>query len=245
MQRIDPMTAAEYYDWWFYSGLCPGIPTRPANYSFLRDRLSEAGLHLIVLWDLVLDNRGYAETSYAGYQGIYGAAARLAAAARAVGARRLAAFMAAPGKTEVVPETHKELKRLLKTFTARHDSVLAADIARHGDPRSRPGFGKWRARRSRDRLWGENNARYHLADQLPFFAPAMAELRTLLAGGLALTEIADRNRDLARLACCLQHDVPRWASSEQAPEVVAFVEECRRLFHEYPEQLPAWGRPDV
>ncbi len=239
------MTAAEYYNWWVYSGLCPGIPTRPANYAALRDRLSEPGLHLIVLWDLLLDNRGYADTSYAGYQGIYGAAGRIAAAARAVGARRLAAFMAAPGKTDVVPETHKELKRLLRAFVTRHKDALAADIARHGDPRAAPGFAKGRAKRARDRLWGENNARYYVADQIPFFAASMEEFRAHLAGGLTLAEIAGRSRDLARLAVCLQNDVPRWATTEQAPEVVAFVAECRRLFQEYPNQLPAWGRPDV
>ena len=239
------MTAAEYYDWWFYSGLRPGIPTRPANFATLRDQLSEPGLHLIVLWDLLLDNRGYADTSYAGYQGIHGAAARIAAAARAVGAKRLAAFMAAPGKTEVVPETHTVLRRLLKMFAARQDAVLATDIARHGDPRTAPGFRKGRTKRTRDRLWGENNARYYVADQIPFFAATMGELRTLLAGGLTLAEIVGRSRDLAHLASCLRHDVPRWAASEQAPEVVAFVEECRRLFEEYPQEFSAWSRPDV
>jgi hypothetical protein len=235
------MTPAEYYDWWFYSGICPGIPTRPANHAALRERLSTPGLHLIILWELLLDNDGAAETAYVGYQNIYGAAARIEAAARDVGAVRLADFLADLPDSPVVPETHREFKKLLKQFAARHSADLEADIARHGDPRALPGFDKRRARRERELLLGENNGRYQIADRVPHFAEPMRQLRSLLAGGMTLAEISRQNHEMAGMAGCLRYDVPRWASSPQPPEVEAFLEECRRLFQEYPVQLPPWG----
>jgi hypothetical protein len=235
------MTPAEYYAWWFFSGICPGVPTRPTNYAVLRERLSAPGLHLIILWELLLDNDGFAETAYVGYQGIYGAAERMEAAAWEVGAERLAAWMSALPDPTVVPETHRELRSLLKRFAARHTADLTADITRLGDPRTAPGFDKRRARREREVQVGENNARYQISDRIPFFAEPMAELRSYLARGMTLAEISRQNEEMAGLACCVRFDIPRWASSAQPPDVTAFLEECRRLFQQYPAQLPPWG----
>jgi hypothetical protein len=235
------MSPEEYYNWWFFSGSCPGIPTRPANYAALRERLSAPGLHLIVLWELLSENDGFAETAYVGYQHIHGAAGRIATAAREVGAERLAAWMSTLPDPTVVPETHRELKRLLKRFAVRHKAELTADITRLGDPRTAPGFDKRRARREREAQLGENNARYQIADRIPFFAEPLEELRSYLARGMTLAEISRQNEDMAGLACCLRFDIPRWASSPQPPDVTAFLEDCRRLFQQYPEQLPPWG----
>jgi hypothetical protein len=235
------MTPAEYYDWWFYSGICPGIPTRRANYAVLCEQLSTPGVHLIVLWELLLDNEGFADTSYVGYQNIHGAIERIVSAAREVGADRLAGYLSAVPDSTIVPETHKELKRLLKRFAALHAAVLTADIARHGDPRAAQGFDKRNARRERDRLLGENNGHYQIADRISHIVEATQELKLLLAGGMTLAEISRQNDNMAGLACCLRYDIPRWAESPQPPEVAEFLEDCRRLFQEYPAQLPPWG----
>jgi hypothetical protein len=231
----------EYYDWWFFSGVRLGDPTRPANYAALREQLSAPGLALIVLWDLLLGVEGSAETAYAGYQQIHGAAARMAEAARAVGAERLATWLSTLPDPTVVPETHAELKSLLKRFAVRHKAELAADITRLGDPRAAPGFDRRRARRERETEWGQNNARYQIADRVPFFAAPLEELRSYLARGMTLEEISRQSDEMAGFACCLRFDVPRWASSPQPPEVTLFLEECRQLFEQYPAQLPPWG----
>jgi hypothetical protein len=235
------MSPEEYYDWWYFSGICPGEPTRPANHAALGERLSAPGVQLIVLWDLLRGNKGSSETAYVGYQHIHGSAERMATAARAVGAERLAAWMSTLPDPTVVPETHAELKRLLKQFAVRHRAELAADVARLGDPRTAPGFDKRRARREREAQWGENNARYQLSDRIPFFAAPLAELRSYLARGMTLAEISRVNDEMAGLTCCLRFDVPRWASEPQPPDVAAFLEECRGLFEQYPAQMPAWG----
>src|SRR5688572_7900834 len=72
------MSPSEYYDWRFFSGICPGIPTRPANHAALCRELSAPGVHLVVLGELLRDNDGAADTAYAGYQWIAGAAGRVA-----------------------------------------------------------------------------------------------------------------------------------------------------------------------
>lgn len=235
------MSPKEYYDWWFFSESFAGDPTRPANHAALRERLSAAGVHIIILWHLLWENAGAAETAYAGYQHVHGAAERISAAARAVGAGRLAEWMSNLPEPTVVPETHQELKQLLKRFAVRQKTELTADITRLGDPRTAPGFDRRRARREQEAKWGENNARYQVADRVPFFARPLAELRSYLTRGMTLAEISRQNDEMAGLAGCLRFDIPRWASSSQPPEVTAFLEECRRLFEEYPNQLPAWG----
>lgn len=235
------MAPREYYDWWFFSGVCLGDPARPANYAALRERLSAAGLHLIVLWDLLLGVKEGSETAYAGYQHIHGAAARMAAAAGAVGAKRLATWLSTLPDPTVIPETHAELTALLKDFARRHKAELAADMARHGDPRKAPGFDRRRARPEREAEWGANNARYQIEDRVPFLAASLRELRSYLARGLTLAEIIRQNDEMAGFAGCLRYDVPRWASSPQPPAVTAFLAECRRLSEQYPAQLQAWG----
>src|SRR5262245_62007187 len=102
------MSPKDYYDWWFFSGICPGTPTRPANHAALSDRLSAPGVQLIVLWDVLRENDGFAETAYVGYQLIHGAAERIATAARAVGAEQLATWMSTLPDPTVVPESHQE-----------------------------------------------------------------------------------------------------------------------------------------
>src|SRR5262245_59787304 len=134
------MTPAEYYDWWFFSGICPGIPTRPANHAVLREQLSGEGLHLIILWELLLDNAECEETTYITLGDIHGSRERIIEAARGVWATGLADYLTTLPDTSVVPETHRELKKLLKHFAAQHKVELAQDIARHGDPRKAPGF---------------------------------------------------------------------------------------------------------
>jgi hypothetical protein len=98
------MSPAEYYDWWFFSGICPGIPTRPANHAALCGHLSAPGVHLVVLWELLRENDGAADTAYVGYQWIDGAAGRIAAAAQEVGAGRLAAWMSALPDPPAAPQ---------------------------------------------------------------------------------------------------------------------------------------------
>lgn len=236
------MTPAQYYDWWFYSGICPGRPTRPANYAALRERLSAAGLHLIVLWELLLDNAEFADQAdYVLPLHIIGSHERIVAAAREIGALLLADNVAAGPGSSVVPEPHRELKKLLKQFVAQHEAELVADSVRHGDPRAAPGFDKRMARRTRDELWLENNRRYLIVDQVPFFAEPMTELGRFLGEGMALAEISKQNETMANLACYLQYDFPRWSESPQPPEVERFLGECRRLTEQYPQQLPVWG----
>src|SRR5262245_3663760 len=145
------MTPADYYDWWYFSGICPGIATRPANYAILREQLAPAGVSLIVLWELLLDNAILPnKTSYITPHGIHGARGRIVEAARDVGATQLAEHLATLPDTNIIPETHSELKKLLKQFAARHKAELAADIDRHGDRRAAAGFDKRQARRERD-----------------------------------------------------------------------------------------------
>ena len=235
------MTPAEYYDWWFYSGICPGVPTRPANHAALRERLSAPGVHLIVLSELLRDNAGFGDTSYIAPTGIHGSHKRIAAAAGAVGATRLADYLSTLPDTAIVPETHREVKKLLKQFAARHKAELAGDIARHGDPRAEPGFDKRQARRQIEEQWGENNQRYQISDRIPLFAAPLNELRTLLARGLTLAQASEQSDDMAGLAACIKYDFPRWAESPQPPDVARFLDDCRRLTQQYPDQLPAWG----
>src|SRR6266496_1382634 len=149
----DPMTPAEYHDWWCFSGICPGEPTRPANYAILREHLSTPGVSISILWRLLLHSAKRDETTYSPSTSIFGSDERIAEAARAVGAARLADSLAALPKPAVVPETHRELKKLLKQFAARHQAELAADVARHGDPRAAPGFDKRLAMRKLDKQW--------------------------------------------------------------------------------------------
>jgi len=146
------MTAAEYYDWWCYSGICPGEPTRPANLAVLRERLSAPGPSIIILWRLLLWSARQDETNYSPPTIIFGARERIADAARHVGAPRLAEHLTDSANPGVVPETHRELKKLLKQFVVRHKAELLADIARLGDPRAAPGFDKRRATRAVEKL---------------------------------------------------------------------------------------------
>jgi hypothetical protein len=139
------MTPATYYDWWFYSGIRPGLPTRPANYAALREALSAPGVHLIVLWELLLDNDEFDPTVYVPPHGIHGSLERIIEAARSVGATGLADYLSTLPDSSIVPQTHRELKSLLKQFAAEHRAELTADIAHHGDPRAAPGFDKRQA----------------------------------------------------------------------------------------------------
>lgn len=235
------MKAADYYDWWFFSGIQPGIPTRPANYAVLCDKLSASGAHLIVMWQLLLDNKGLNETAYVIDPHIFGAFARVAEAARATGAVRLAEFVATLPDPTTTPEDHDELRMVLKAFAKEHAAELMADIERHGDPRKAPGFDKKQAKRDRDARWGENNWYYQISDQIPFLAEPMTELHSHLARGLTLAEIAGLKQEMKYLAFQFEHDFRRWATySPQPPEVGAFLDECRRLCEDYPEQLPTW-----
>lgn len=251
------MTPAEYYDWWFYSGIAPGIPTRPGNHAALRERISAAGVHVIVLWELLRENAEFDETTYIAPHGIHGAHERVADAARAVGAPALAAFLSLPPAARTLtPETHRELKSLLKRYASRHGGELAGDIARHGDARAAVGFDKRQARRRRDELGIENEQRHQHEDQLPFFVEPMKELRKLLATGMTLSEVREQNDPMALLAkgvtvsahnesmtniaVCFQYEFPRWAKSPQPPEVARFLDECRQLTEQYPKQLPRW-----
>ena len=240
------MTPKAYYDWWFYSGISPGIPTRPANYAALGERLSTSGVQLIILWELLLDNAQFDETTYIAPTGIFGSHQRIIEAARQVGATRLANYLSALPDATVVPDTHRELKLLLKEFSARHKAELAADVARHGDPRTAAGFDKKQARRKREEQYGQNNGRYQISDQIPFFTEPLKQLRTLLAQGTTLAELSRRRDQITYLICTIQYDVPRWAQSPQPPDVVTFLEECRQLSEQYPKQMPAWkGTPQT
>src|SRR5438105_5753821 len=219
------MTPAEYYDWWLYSGICPGTPTRPANNATLRERLSAAGVALIVLWELLLDNADFDDdASYVLPMHIFGSHERIIAAARDVGALLLAENVATRPSSTVVPETHRELKKLLKQFAAQRDAELAADIARYGDPCAAPAFDKRKARRKRDELWSENTVRYQIVDRIPFFTEPMRELRALLRRGMALAEISKENEEMAGLAGYIQYDFPRWSEAPQPPEVQEFLD---------------------
>src|SRR5262249_25019901 len=129
------MKAADYYDWWFYSGIQPGIPTRPANYAVLREKLSAAGVNLIVMWELLLDNKGFNETAYAIDPGTSGVFGRVAEAARVTGAVKLAEYVATLPDPTCTPEDHDELKKVLKIFAKQNAAALIADIERHGDLR--------------------------------------------------------------------------------------------------------------
>jgi len=211
------MTPSAYYDWWFSSGICPGIPTRPANYATLREALSAAGVHIIILWELLLDNDAFDPTIYVDPNGIYGSRERIIEAARSVGATGLADCLVTLPDSSVIPETQGELKSLLKQFAADHKAQLAADIARHGDPRAAPGFDKRQARRKRDERWGENNLRYHIADRIPFFTEPMNELRTYLAKGMTLAEVSRQNEEMAGFACGMQYDFRAGRSRRSRP----------------------------
>src|SRR5438128_9216220 len=105
------MSPASYYEWWQFSGICPGVPTRPANHAALRQKLSAAGVNVIVLWELILMNKDIEnERYYITEIGIYGCRERIGEAARAVGAVNLADYMPVFPDTELVPDTHGELK---------------------------------------------------------------------------------------------------------------------------------------
>src|SRR5204862_3707122 len=85
---------AKYYEWWQFSGVCPGIPTRAANHACLREKLSAAGVTVIVLWELILMNADIEdEVFYITETGIFGCRERIGEAARAVGAAKLADYM--------------------------------------------------------------------------------------------------------------------------------------------------------
>jgi hypothetical protein len=129
----------------------------------------------------------------------------------------------------------------MKRFAVRHKAELAADITRFGDPRTTPEFDRRQVRRERLEQWGQNNARYYIADQVPLFVEPLAELESYLARGMTLAEISQQSQDMAGLSCWVRFDLPRWALSSQPPEVMVFLEKCRRLFQQYPAQLPAWG----
>lgn len=234
------MNPADYYDWWLYSGICPGDPTRPANIAVLRERLSAPGLDIIILKRLLDRSTEYGETTYHRPEYIHGADQRIAASASNVGAVELARYMAAPAKAGVVPEAQRSLKKLLKQFAIRHQAELANDIARHGDPRAVSGFNKRLALKKVDREWGANNEKYILVDQIPFYEARLGKLRELLAQGLMLAEIGRLSDEMARLELDFRYQFTLWGQSPQPPAVARFLDACRRLTEEFPDGLPPW-----
>ena len=235
------MNPAKYYEWYQFACICPGNPTRPANYAVLREKLSAAGVTVIVLWELILLNADIPnETAYTTEGGIYGARERIGDAARAVGAVALADYMPVYPDTTIVPETRDELKTLVKDFAKLHKAELAADIARYGDPSTAPDFDKRQARKEMDRLWGENYRRYANIDRLPFFTAPFKRLREELEAGASLAQLRSNDREIDDLMFWMQYSFPGWLAESNPPEVAAFLEECRSLTLQYPEQLPRW-----
>lgn len=227
---------ADYYDWWLFSGIYPGDPTRAKNYTELCTRLSTSGVTIVLLWDLLLDNSDGDDTVYCTSLTIDGAPKLLAEAARCVCATQLAEYFDhCPNSENIRPEPHNELRHLLQLFAAKHSAELQGDIAKHGDPRSQTGFNKRLARKRREQLAAENRQQYYVYDQLPTLRKWLQKLETGLVGRHTLSEVP---YEIIGMITWFKYELPRVASQPQPPEVEPFFEECRQMIARFPTFFP-------
>ncbi|HWE40664.1 MAG TPA: hypothetical protein VG406_29230 [Isosphaeraceae bacterium] len=286
--------AADYHDWWFFSGTALGGASAGETYKKLHEQLSEAGANTVIAArfldenkrgiDLALWRRAFV-FGHVGLQvsltlraleaiGAVGVAQALRTAPpqRSVFSRAQEIAQAADRDPDAVANLIKELReniavsaahllggvpqglhpsipppnppegaesveevrRLLDAYVAAHRDDLARDVARHGDPRKRPGFDPDRATDDRSNQVQRLNYLSYQRNAIDGLRENLGKLR-----GLAARERPESPRLNKALRKVLDDydQFARHPPEDLTPEVEAWLRDFERFRADHPEVL--------
>jgi hypothetical protein len=255
------MKAADYHRWWMASRIGLGHPLEDENYAEIEAQLSSAGMVLLIVLHLIPHGHSDASTEYFIFTTEAVLARRWAAAARRVGALRLAIALEQEAAHEFQPETaslflptryypdvesHGELRVLAEVFADLHQDQLQADVRRHGDHRGEfPSehcrfHAHWlRLVQQKHTSGGVAECSQRLSQQRDQMLRAIAEAQRCLADPAAL----DRTRQVVLPLISAWQELQIDPAAQYATEVEEWLVPLKRLIACNPQVFPQDMRP--